>query len=291
MHFNHLPLLRAGAFLGLLAAFSACTLPASANPPAGYRLGWSDEFNGTVGAPPDAAHWAYDTGDNGWGNNELENYVRDTEHAHIAADPDASGGKALQILITRKGPGVARGNFESARLLTRGKFAFQYGYIEARVRMPYGQGLWPAFWLLGANLSDPGVGWPNCGEMDIMESKGSKPGWNASSLHGPGYSGAGCLTGAYTLPAGQEFKDKYHIFGLLWKRDFVQFSVDGIPFETRTPADIPGKTWAYNHPFFVILNAAVGGDFTGSPNAATVFPQKMLVDYIRVYQRNTLDKP
>ena len=287
MHFNHLPLLRAGAFFGLLAVFSACTLPASANPPAGYRLGWSEEFKGPVGMPPDPARWGYDTGDNGWGNNELENYVRDTEHAHVVADPAASSGKALQMLVTSNGQGIARGNFQSARLLTRGKFAFQYGYIEARIRMPYGQGLWPAFWLLGANLGDPGVGWPSCGEIDIMESKGSKPGWNASSLHGPGYSGGGCVTSAYTLPAGQQFKDKYHTFGLLWKRDFVQFFVDGIPFETRTPADIPGKTWVYNHPFFVLLNVAVGGNFTGSPDATTVFPQKMMVDYIRVYQPKT----
>lgn len=260
------------------------TLPALAVPPPGYNLTWSDEFQQPLGTPPSKSHWSYDTGANGWGNNEMQNYVSDTQHAQIVADPAAIGGKALQILVTSDGQGIKHGSFQSARLLTQGKFAFQYGYVEARVRMPYGQGLWPAFWLLGTNLGDPGVGWPNCGEIDIMESKGSKPGWNASSLHGPGYSGGGCLTSAYTLPAGQQFKDKYHTFGLLWKRDFVQFFVDGVPFETRTPADIPGKAWAYNHPFFLILNVAVGGSFSGSPDTTTVFPQKMLIDYIRVYQ-------
>ena len=258
-------------------------LPADAAPP-GYHLTWSEEFTQPLGSPPDKARWSYDTGSNGWGNNEMQNYVSDTQHAQVVADPDASNGTALQILATSNGKGIKHGNFQSARLLTQSKFTFQYGYVEARIRMPYGQGIWPAFWLLGANIGKTGVGWPSCGEIDVMESKGSKPGWNASNLHGPGYSGGSALTGEYNLPAGQKFADKYHTFGLLWKRDFVQFSVDGVPFETRTPADIPGKTWAYNHPFFVILNVAVGGNFSGSPDTTTVFPQKMLIDYIRVYQ-------
>ena len=259
-------------------------LPADAAVPPGCQLTWSEEFAQPLGSPPDKTRWSYDTGSNGWGNNEMQNYVSDTLHAQIVADPDAANGTALQILATSNGQGIKHGNFQSARLLTQNKFTFQYGYIEARLRMPYGQGIWPAFWLLGANISESGIGWPSCGELDIMESKGSKPGWNASSLHGPGYSGSGCLTGEYNLPAGQKFRDKYHTFGLLWKRDFVQFSVDSVPFETRTPADIPGKTWAYNHPFFVIVNVAVGGNFSGSPDTTTVFPQKMLIDYIRVYQ-------
>lgn len=268
----------------LLAGMAAGTVPAAAAPPAGYTLTWSDEFKQAAGTPPDKAHWSYDTGSSGWGNNELENYVSDIEHAHVVADPKATDGKALQILITYNGQGLEHGNFESARLLTQGKITAQYGYIEARVRMPAGQGLWPAFWMLGSNLSEPGSGWPNCGEIDIMENMGSKPGWNASSLHGPGYSGGNPLTGQFNLPAGQEFNRAYHTFGLLWKPDFIQFSVDGTPFETRTPADIPGKTWVYNHPFFFVLNAAVGGNFGGNPDTTSQFPQKMLVDYIRLYQ-------
>ncbi len=285
MHFNHVSLLPIAVFFGLLTAFSVCTLPASADPPAGYRLDWSDEFSGRVGSPPDAAHWGYDTGDNGWGNDELENYVSDADHAQIVSDPAATDGKALQILVTYNGQGLTHGNFKSARLLSRDKIAVQYGYIEARVHMPAGQGLWPAFWMLGSDISAPGVGWPQCGEIDIMENKGREPAINRSSLHGPGYSGGNPLTAAYTLPGGQALHDGYHTYGVLWKQDAITFSVDGHAFETRTPADLPpGKVWAFNHPFFFLLNVAVGGHFGGDPDATTVFPQKMLVDYVRVYK-------
>lgn len=253
--------------------------------PAGYSLHWSDEFSGPVGLPPDKAHWSYDTGDNGWGNNELQNYVSDAQHAQIVSDPAAAGGRALQILVTYNGQGLTRGNFESARLLSRDKVAVQYGYIEARAHMPSGQGIWPAFWMLGADISTPGIGWPECGEIDIMENKGREPGINHSSLHGPGYSGENPLTATYTLPDGQEFKDGYHTFGVLWTVDLVTFSVDGHLFQTRTPADLPpGKAWVFDHPFFLLLNVAVGGHFGGDPDATTIFPQKMLVDYIRVYK-------
>ena len=267
-----------------LAGLIVWAVPASAAPPPGYHLTWSDEFDQPVNTPPDKAHWSYDTGDSGYGNNEMENYVSDLQHAHIVADPAATDGKALQILVTYNGQGLSHGNFRSARLLSRDKVTVQYGYIEARVQMPSGQGIWPAFWLLGADISAPGVGWPNCGEIDVMENKGSQPAINGSSLHGPGYSGSNPLTREYTLPGGKLFKDGYHTFGLLWARDSVMFSVDGQPFETRTPADVPGKTWAFNHPFFFIINVAVGGNFSGSPDATTVFPQKMLVDYLRVYK-------
>ncbi len=274
------------AFVGLLAlaGLTVWAVPAAADPPTGYRLDWSDEFNGTIGSPPDKAHWSYDTGANGWGNNELQNYVSDAEHAHIVLDPAATDGKALQILVTYNGQGLTHGNFKSARLLSRDKVSVQYGYIEARIHLPSGQGLWPAFWMLGADLGAPGVGWPQCGEIDIMENKGSHPAINGSSLHGPGYSGGNPLTAEYSLPGGRLFKDGYHTFGVLWAANSVTFSVDGNVFETRTPADIPGKTWVFNHPFFFLMNVAVGGNFGGNPDATTVFPQKMLVDYIRVYK-------
>jgi beta-glucanase (GH16 family) len=269
--------------LSLSPLISGAT-PVSADPPPGYHLVWSDEFQQPVNAPPDSTHWSYETGANGWGNNEMEDYVTDMEHAHVVADPAATDGKALQIQATYNGQGLSHGNFQSARLVTRGKFSVQYGYIEARIQVPSGQGIWPAFWMLGANLGDPGVGWPNCGEVDIMEAIGNQPTRNLASLHGPGYSGSNSLHAPYFLPNGQQFKDGYHTFGLLWKPDSVTFSVDGIPYETRTPADISGKTWAFNHSFFLVMNLAVGGDFPGSPDATTVFPKKMLVDYVRVYQ-------
>ena len=251
--------------------------------PPGYSLHWSDEFSSPLGSPPDPTYWSYDTGDNGWGNNELQNYVSDAQHAQIVADPAATGGKALQILVTYHGQGMTRGSFKSARLLTQGKMAVQYGYIEARLHLPHGQGIWPAFWMLGDNIA--GAGWPQCGEIDVMENKGSLPATNESSLHGPGYSGGNPVTGKYTLPSEQEFKDGYHTFGVLWMADSVTFFVDGHPFQTRTPADLPpGTVWVFDHPFFLLLNVAVGGDFGGDPDETTVFPQKMLVDYIRVYK-------
>ncbi len=253
--------------------------------PPGYSRHWSDEFSGPLGSPPDPAHWSYDTGNNGWGNNELQNYVRDAEHAQIVSDPAATDGKALQILVTYNGQGLTRGNFESARLLMQGKMTVQYGYMEARLHLPSGQGIWPAFWMLGTDISTPGVGWPQCGEIDIMENKGREPAINHSSLHGPGYSGGNAVTGTYTLPNGQEFHDGYHMFGVLWTADSVTFSVDGHPFQTRTPADLAfGKAWVFDHPFFLLMNVAVGGHFGGDPDTTTVFPQKMLVDYIRIYK-------
>ena len=269
--------------LGLLC-LTASLAPASAVPPARYHLTWSDEFSQPVNTPPDKAHWSYNTGDNGWGNAEMENYVSDLEHAHVVADPAATDGKALQIKVTYNGQGLSHGNFQSARLTSRGKVTARYGYIEARIQMPAGQGIWPAFWMLGANLSDPGVGWPNCGEIDIMENIGSKPGMNESSLHGPGYSGNHAVHATDFLSREQQFKDGYHVFGMLWTQEAIIFSVDGIPFEERSPADIPGKTWAFNHPFFFVMNVAVGGYFSGSPDSTTQFPQTMRVDYVRVYQ-------
>ena len=269
--------------LSLFAAGLAL-LPAlaCAAPPPGYQLAWSDEFNRKLGLPPDPKFWNHETGANGWGNNELENYVDDATHATIVADADATDKHALQILVTSNG----KGGYESARLTTARKVSFQYGYVEARIRLAYGQGIWPAFWMLGANIGDSGVGWPRCGEVDIMENIGKTEwlGKNRSSLHGPGYSGGEAVGADFNLPTGTAFHDKYHLFGMLWQKDSIAFSVDGKVFETRTPADVPGKEWVFNHPFFFITNVAVGGGFPGLPDATTQYPQSMRLDYIRLYQ-------
>ena len=250
--------------------------------PPGYGLTWQEAFEQPVGTPPNPAHWSYDLGDNGWGNAEMQNYVDDLEHAQVVADPAATGGTALQITLTYNGQGLAHGNFASARLLTQGKVEVQYGYVEARLHLPSGQGVWPAFWMLGTNIGE--ASWPACGEIDIMENRGDRTSRNDSSLHGPGYSGDSPLTGDYTLPDGQEFPGGYHTFGVLWEPDSVTSFVDGVPYATHTPDSIPGKSWAYNHPFFFLVNVAVGGHFSGLPDETTVFPQTLRVDYIRVYQ-------
>ena len=252
----------------------------SAVPP-GYALTWSEEFDQPAGTPPSPAHWSYDLGAHGWGNAELQDYLSDLEHAQIVVDPAAENGRALQITLTYNGQELTHGNFQSARLLTQGKFSVQYGYIEARLRLPVGQGIWPAFWMLGTDIGE--IGWPACGEIDIMENRGDKPGWNASSLHGPGYSGDSPLSGQYDLPAGQEFHQAYHTFGVLWKPGSVTSFVDGTSYVTQTAADAPG-TWAFDHPFFFLVNLAVGGYFSGLPDETTTFPQTLRLDYIRAYQ-------
>jgi beta-glucanase (GH16 family) len=171
-------------------------------------------------------------------------------------------------------------------LITKNKFSAQYGRFEARIKIPYGQGIWPAFWMLGTDIDN--VGWPRCGEIDIMENIGREPSITHGTIHGPGYSGGGGLGSSYSLPNNQRFADSFHTFAVEWEPNVLRFYCDGILYKTRTPADLPaGKTWVYNHPFFILMNLAVGGDWPGSPDATTVFPQTMLVDYVRVYQKST----
>lgn len=247
-----------------------------------WSLTWSDEFNGPAGSPVDSAKWSFDIGGNGWGNNELETYTNRTANAVL--EDGALVIRALKETLT--GSDNITRNYTSARLLTRNKFTQTYGRFEARIKIPYGQGIWPAFWMLGDDIDT--AGWPNCGEIDIMENIGREPSIVHGTLHGPGYSGANGITGSYALPSSQKFSDDYHTFAVEWEPNVIRFYVDGFLYKTRTPADLPaGKTWVFNHPFFLILNVAVGGNFPGNPDATTVFPQLMKVDYVRVYQRAT----
>jgi len=244
-----------------------------------WVLLWSDEFDGPAGSAPDATKWGYDVGGNGWGNNELESYTSRTQNAYL----DGTGNLAIKVINeTFTGQDGIRRDYTSARLLTKGKFEQKYGRIEARIRIPFGQGIWPAFWMLGNDIDR--AGWPTCGEIDIMENVGREPSVNHGSMHGPGYSGGNPLTGSFTLPSGQHFSDDFHIFAIEWDPNTVRFYVDTTLYETHTPADMPASgTWVYEHPFFILLNVAVGGSFPGNPDSSTTFPQTMLVDYVRVY--------
>jgi beta-glucanase (GH16 family) len=171
-------------------------------------------------------------------------------------------------------------------LKTQSKFAQTYGRFEARIKIPRGQGIWPAFWMLGDDV-ETGSGWPKSGEIDIMENIGKEPGMVHGTIHGPGYSGEHGIGAPYSLPAGQKFADDFHIFAVEWEPETIRFYVDGHLYATRTPADLPkGTKWVYDHPFFVLLNLAVGGSWPGSPDASSIFPQEMLVDYVRVYRRS-----
>ena len=240
---------------------------------------WSDEFSQPVGTGPDPTKWNYDLGGGGWGNQELEVYTDTRENSAVVADPDATDGRALAVIAVR----TAAGGYTSARLKTQGLFTTAYGRIEARLKLPIGDGLWPAFWMLGDNIG--AVGWPTCGEIDIMENLGQDPTRVYGTLHGPGYSGAQGLQGAYPLPNGQLFSDDYHVVAVDWSPDRIEWSVDGHVYSTCTPATIPpGTRWVFNGaPFFLILNVAVGGSWPGNPDASTVFPQTLYVDYVRVY--------
>lgn len=270
----------AKGFYVIIATFIllfACPLPQSEADR--WIMVWSDEFEGAADSLPDQTKWNYDIGGGGWGNNELQSYTSRAQNAFL----DGEGHLVIRAIRENfTGPdGIAR-NYTSARLLTRGKFAVKFGRIEARLKVPFGQGIWPAFWMLGRDIGT--VGWPACGEIDIMENIGREPSTVHSSLHGPGYSGATPLTASLTLPGGERLSDDFHVFAVEWEADEIRFYMNGNLYHTRKPSDVPaGQRWVYDHPFFMILNVAVGGNWPGSPDASTTFPQTLLVDYVRVY--------
>ncbi len=247
--------------------------------PAG-RLIWSDEFDGPAGQGVDPGRWNTEVTGSGGGNQELQYYTAGTENAA----EDGAG----NLVITARRANAANYQcwygtcqYTSGRLNTSGKFATTYGRIEARIQVPQGQGLWPAFWMLGADLGS--VGWPSSGEIDILENVGYAPGTVWGTLHGPGYAGGESVSGSYTLPGGAALGDAFRTFAVDWAPGRITWSLDGTPFLTRTPADLGGDRWVFDKPFFLVLNLAVGGLWPGSPDASTPFPASLRVDYVRVY--------
>lgn len=248
----------------------------------GYSLVWSDEFNSANGSQPDPSKWTHDTGGNGWGNSELEYYTDRAQNAHVQ---DGNLVITAQQENYTGADGVTR-NYTSARLKTQGLFARAHGRFEARIKIPKGQGIWPAFWMLGSDIVP--AGWPQCGEIDVMENIGKEPGMVHGSLHGPGTLAATSdLTSTISLPAGQNFSDDFHLYAVEWEPGTVRFYVDANLYATFTSGQWPaGGKWVFDHPFFIILNVAVGGNWPGSPDATSTFPQTMLIDYVRVYKKN-----
>lgn len=246
----------------------------------GWQLVWSDEFNAADGTPVDSSKWVTETGGDGWGNQELEYYTNRPQNSF------QQDGKLVIKVLDEKytgSDGVTR-DYTSARLKTKGKFSQKYGRFEARIKIPYGQGIWPAFWMLGDDIDK--AGWPKCGEIDIMENIGKEPAIVHGTIHGPGYNGSNGIGGPFELPAGQRFADEFHVFAVEWEPAAIRFYVDDHLYKTITPSDLPkGTKWVYKHPFFLLLNVAVGGGWPGNPDASTSFPQTMLVDYVRVYRR------
>ncbi|WP_329274312.1 family 16 glycosylhydrolase [Streptomyces sp. NBC_00691] len=239
---------------------------------------WSDEFDGPAGRAPDSAKWTLENGGSGFGNHELQYYTTSTANA-------ALDGQGHLVLTARKNTDAGlrcwygQCQYTSARLNTAKTFTQTYGRFEARIKIPRGQGIWPAFWMLGNDLGT--VGWPHSGEIDIMENIGREPQTVHGTVHGPGYSGAGGLGASYSLPGGRAFADDFHVFAVDWSPNSITWSVDGTPYKTLAPAGTNGDKWVFDHPFFLLLNVAVGGDWPGSPDASSAFPQTMVVDYVR----------
>jgi len=238
-----------------------------------WKLAWSDEFNGAAGSLPDAAKWTYDLGAGGWGNQELETYTKSPENV----SQDGEGHLLIRAIKTGDG-------YTSARLKTQGKFTTEYGKVAVRMKIPRGQGIWPAFWMLGADIES--AGWPACGEIDVMENIGKEPSIVHGTIHGPGYSGSKGISHQYSLPNGAALADDFHVYAVEWSPDSITFSLDDKSYGTVTPSDLPpGTHWVYRHPFFLLLNVAVGGAWPGNPDNTTQFPQTLLVDWVRVWHK------
>jgi beta-glucanase (GH16 family) len=264
------------ALLACLTLLLATTLKAQSP---NWQLTWSDEFNAPNGSPPDPAKWNIVTGGKGFGNNELETYT--SRPANILQQNG-------NLVITaqkedRTGPdGIAR-HYTSARINTQNHFAQTYGRFEARIQLPTGKGIWPAFWLLGDNHET--TKWPVSGEIDILESIGA-PDTTYSTLHGPGYSGSKGITAKFPLPPGESVHTAFHLYAVEWSPNEIKFFFDNHLIAHRTPVDLPpNTTWVYDHSFYILLNLAVGGYWPGNPDETTTFPQQMLIDYVRVYTR------
>ncbi|MEU9082910.1 family 16 glycosylhydrolase [Streptomyces sp. NPDC048357] len=285
LHTRRRVLGRAAVAAAALAAVTlGWTLPAAeAAPPPGPAVAaqavtFEDNFDGPAGAAVDPGRWQTETGDN-VNNHERQYYTPGAANAAL------DGGGHLVITARRENPGnyqcwYGRCEYTSARLNTAGRFTQTYGHVEARMKVPRGQGMWPAFWMLGHDIGQ--VGWPNSGEIDVMENVGYEPGTVHGTLHGPGYSGGGGIGAAYTLSGGRAFADDFHTFAVDWAPDSITWSVDGQVFQRRTPADLGGRQWVFDKPFFLILNLAVGGDWPGNPDGSTAFPNHLVVDHVRV---------
>jgi len=267
------------ACLALILCATVPAMAASKHRLTDWRLTWSDEFNAPNGSSPDPAKWNIVTGGDGFGNGELETYTgrptniqqRDGNLVITAQKEDLTGPD-----------GISR-NYTSARINTKGLFSQTYGRFEARIQLPIGKAIWPAFWLLGNERCT--AEWPDCGEIDILESIGA-PDTIYSTLHGPGYSGRQGISTKYPLPAGESIHTSFHLYAVEWTPSDIKFFFDDHLIAHRTPADLPPNTaWIFDHPFYIILNLAVGGFWPGKPDATTTFPQQMLVDYVRVYSR------
>lgn len=264
--------------LTMISLLTGCALSTPVIPnsipipvPDGWQLLWNDEFDGKS---IDLNNWTYDLGGGGWGNGEMQVYTNTPENARVE--------NGLLIIEGRKETNESGGfQFTSARLKTQGLQTFQYGRIEARIKVPAGKGLWPAFWMLGENF--PVVGWPDCGEIDIMEYVGREPDLIIGTMHGPGYSGAVGLS--KWNRQSYNIADDFHTYAIEWDANQISWFYDDEIYSTYTRNDVGDRQWVFDQPFFIILNLAIGGTLGGLVTPDTQFPAQYLVDYVRVYNR------
>jgi len=259
---------------GLLAACGSSLTGANSTPvvpPEGWTLIWQDEFEADKINP---ANWTYDLGGWGWGNGEAQFYTSRPENARLENG---------MLVIEARQEKYESSYYTSARLKTQGLQEFQYGRIEARLKVPVGAGLWPAFWMLGNDFN--GSNWPDCGEIDIMEYLGKEPDLIMGTVHGPGYSGAL----GFSKWHRQTFNiaDDFHTYAIEWSPDQIDWFFDGVKYHTVTRSDVGEREWVFDHPFFLLLNLAVGGQLPGPVGLDTVFPTQFLVDYVRVFQKSS----
>ena len=253
--------------------------------PPGWSLAWADEFDDPAGTAPNPANWAYEIGDttpdgkNGWGNEELQYYTDDPANAQT----DGNGNLVISLDEADGSQECYYGpcEFESARLITQNKAEFAYGRIESRIQVPTGgDGLWPAFWSLGTDITyNP---WPGAGEIDVMEYVSRIPNEIFGTIHGPGYNGGNAFGNIYDFSPNR-VDEQYHTFTVEWQPNLIEWYVDGIKYHEAEPSDVPGP-WVFEKPFFLLLNFAIGGNFGGAIDPANTYPQEYLVDYVRVYQ-------
>lgn len=261
------------------AVFVSCELDETQEVVTKTNLVWEDNFD--VDGAPNPSLWTYDLGDGtlqglpaGWGNNELQMYTSNAENVRVE--------NGMLVITARQN---SSGAFTSARIKTQGLFEQQYGRFEARIRLPQGKGLWPAFWLLGNNCDQNP--WPACGEIDIMENVGDEPTTIFGSVHGPNYSGGESISKKYEL-TDSRFDTEFHVFGIEWSPSRINYYVDDVLYNSITPETVADETdgdgvWVFDNSMYMILNVAVGGNLPGFPTTDTTFPQRMLVDYVRVY--------
>jgi beta-glucanase (GH16 family) len=244
----------------------------------GDSLVWSEDFDGAAGSPPDPGVWRMQTGGGGWGNGQLQCYTDSGENAYL----DGAGN--LAIVARRADPRWRADRYggcgyTSGRLTSKGRVEFCYGLVQARIRLPRGRGIWPALWMLGHDIDE--VGWPHCGEIDVMENLGQDPAVIYGAVHGPGYTGGAGVSASHH--AGASLADDFHVYSVAWEPGRIRWYLDDEPYAAVTPGDLRGNPWVFDHDFFVLVNAAVGGSWPGNPDSSVAFPQTMLIDYIRLY--------